>query len=198
MTVEIVLNTNTEIIWSLVDSAIMLTEETPKASVDIDKLTDKQKQSLKAALLMGKIKSAIPILPLLTDRLRSVSPGIKNNTPIQEPLENPAVKAKELLSGTVQTVKKEILINNDIRSLRLMLALEEGAQKRTTVLRALREKIALIERAVQDAVEKATGPAIKLADPSLMIHGKKTITYDVVESRDEDRQVEIQLPGQTN
>lgn len=197
MTVEIVLNTNTEIIWSLVDSAIMLTEETPKASVDIDKLTDKQKQSLRAALMLGKVNSATPIVSLLAPQ-QTVSPETKNGAAIQEPAENPAVRAKELLSGTVQTVKKEVLINNDIRSLKLMLALEEGAQKRATVLKVLREKIASIEKAVQASVDAATGPAIRLADPSLTIHGKKTISYDVVESRDEDRQVEIQLPGQTN
>ena len=196
MTVEITLNTNTEIIWSLVDSTIMLTEETPKASVDIDQLTDKQKQSLRSALVVGRIKSVTPILPLLTTQAQPVSP--KSSPPIQKPPENPAIKAKELLQGTVQTVKKEILMNGDIRLLRLMLALEEGAQRRATVLKALREKISLMEKTVMDAVEAATGPAIKMVDPSLTIHGKQTISYDVLESRDEDRQVEIQLPGQTN
>ena len=79
-----------------------------------------------------------------------------------------------ILRNTVRAIKVMVSEANDIRLTKSLLTFEEANQKRSSVIKFLKEKIESLEKAVTKLAEKEKIEAIKAQ--------KRTIEYSVIES----------------
>jgi hypothetical protein len=203
MQVIVELNTAREVMWALPGSSAPLTVSTPRAAIETDKLTIAQREMLYRALKAGKITSKTPaeqfFRPAPTTPKGETKP-VSTIEVLQQKLaaENnqAAALAKEVLEGSVVNVKKSLLQVRDLKTLRIMLALEEGSKKRATVTKAIQDAIEAESKVISMKATQASGPLVQLpADPATVSYPGGTIDYDVVESEQTTIQVKIPPKG---
>ncbi len=187
MLVPFSLNADREIIWSLPRTQILLTMKSPDAEVDTDRLDQQQKWVLSAAIRAGKINSNIDPSDIMgTPRLAPTPTPVKKPPANQE---GAAGIAKQMLSGRVSTVKKEILNADNIRVLKLMLALESAGKKRKSILDVLDTRLRQVAEQVAKSIADESDPVV--LPPKPRTPGRITYDDDVLEL--ENKTVEIDL-----
>lgn len=205
MRVTYSLNTEKEIIWSLpYDKASVVTSSEPTKTVETDLMTNIQKKALAIGIRSQKLFSDTnpnEIFDLDQERqafLEKVSKAaeaqaiqreISTNRAAamtanaQEQSQELSLKAREILKGSIASVKKEIAMTSNLRFLRILDALEQGTKKRISIIKTIANKLNSAEAQVAHSIADDSDP-IKLQQGSGIRYRGQMITYDdaVVES----------------
>lgn len=207
MLVQFALNTDSEIIWSLPGTNLLLTMDETEAKVDIDLLNDRQKWILAEAIHLRKLISETPAQEIFrstqqavqgqpTIQVAEASGFIQKDVP--QSSEQLAGQAKHILKGKVVSVKKEIVVCRNIRLLKILHVLESARKKRKTVLYLLEEKMKDVEAEVtRYAMDESQALPQAMVTPFEHRIQGQTVKFDVVESEVKEVTVPILDPDAT-
>lgn len=192
MKFTISLNTEREILYALPSIEVQLTAAHPDVELDTDLLDQAHKISIAGAIRINRIKSTLDADSISSN---GTSPVFKPQPAIVAPTESAdslALKAREILSGHLATVKKEVLNVTDIRFIKMLLAVEQGNKKRSSILKLIQDKLAANEATIKKAIElKAAGSALLIQDPSSLIIKGQSVRYNVTEELGEKITIQV-------